>query len=149
MDDPTKPTAADLKRHATDIVAAYVTRNLVNPAHLPELIKTVHAALAALGAAQPGGEQPKPKPQPAVPPRRSLRPDRVVCLHCGQEAQMLKRHLWTAHRQTPDEYRRLWNLPGDYPLVAPAYSAARSQLAKANGLGTHAHRRHSRKGEHG
>ncbi|WP_341021086.1 MucR family transcriptional regulator [Brevundimonas diminuta] len=113
-----------------DIVAAHVKANKVAPAELPVLITSVHAALAGLGAA--------PKEEaltPAVSVRASVKPDHLVCLEDGKTFKTLKRHLMTSHGLTPDEYRAKWNLPADYPLVAPAYAASRSTLAKAIGLG--------------
>jgi len=114
-----------------EIVAAYVTNNSVNVSDLPNIITTVQASLRGVieGAPAPG------KPTPAVSVRRSVKKDHIVCLVCGQEQKMLKRHLRVAHDLSPDAYRELFDLKPDYPLVAPSYAEARSKLAKKIGLG--------------
>jgi predicted transcriptional regulator len=115
-----------------DIVSAYVSNNPVPAAELPSLIGDVRAALGNLS----GVTQPVEEPQkPAVNPKRSVHDDYIVCLDDGKKFKSLKRHLATHHGMTPDEYRTKWNLPADYPMVAPGYSAARSALAKSMGLG--------------
>lgn len=117
------------------IVSSYVRHHQLGPEQLVELIVTVHRALASLGQATP----PMPEPhRPAVPIRRSVQPDHVVCLECGFRAQMLRRHLWTAHNLEVTDYRARWKLPEDHPLVAPRYSARRSTMAKEIGLGRRA-----------
>jgi predicted transcriptional regulator len=115
------------------IVAAFVKRNQVPSTELPALIASVRTSLAALSqipAAAP------PALAPAVPIRRSVLPDKIVCLECGYAGLMLKRHLMTLHGTNPDEYRTRWGLKSDYPMVAPNYAARRSDLAKQSGLGT-------------
>jgi predicted transcriptional regulator len=115
-----------------EIVAAYLKHNTVGPDQVPAIIKQVYASLAGLGQAV---AEPKETRTPAVPIRRSVAPDAITCLDCGQKSKMLKRHLMTAHSLTPDEYRTRWKLPPDYPMTATNYSAQRSELAKSAGLG--------------
>ncbi len=117
-----------------DIVSAHVSNNSVNSTELPELIRSVFASLSGLdGAAEAA---PAEKPVPAVSVRASIKPDYLVCLEDGKKLKMLKRHLMTAYGMTPDDYRAKWNLPADYPMVAPAYAETRRQLAVKIGLGT-------------
>jgi predicted transcriptional regulator len=113
------------------IVSSYVRHHQVEPGQLTELIVEVHRALAGLGHAA----APAPVPQPAVPIRRSVQQDYVVCLECGFRAQMLRRHLQVQHGLSVDEYRARWNLRSDHPVIAPAYSQRRSETAKKLGLG--------------
>lgn len=116
----------------SDIVAAHVSNNDVAVADVPTLIRTVHEALSGLG--QP--EQPQEEPlEPAVSIRASVKPDYIVCLEDGKKLKMLKRYLKTRYNMTPDEYRERWNLPADYPMVAPNYAEKRRTLAKEIGLG--------------
>ena len=122
--------AADLYRVAR-IVSSYVHHHQVEPGQLSRLIVEVHRALAGLGH----GAAPVPVPQPAVAVRRSVQQDYVVCLECGFRAQMLRRHLQVQHGLSVDEYRARWNLPSDHPVIAPAYSQRRSEMAKGIGLG--------------
>lgn len=130
-----EPTVAeqDLIELTADIVAAYVSNNPVPVSDLPGLIADTHAALTGLGS--PSGTVVEEKLAPAVSIRKSVTPDFLVCLEDGKKFKSLKRHLATHHNLTPDEYRQKWNLPSDYPMVAPSYSAARSTLAKTMGLG--------------
>jgi len=123
----------DSVKLASDIVAAYVANNSVPRAELPTLIAEVHAAIGRLrnGVAQ----EPEVKPTPAVPVKQSVTPDHIVCLDDGKRFKSLKRHLAIHHGMTPEEYRQKWDLAPDYPMVAPAYAAARSLLAKSMGLG--------------
>lgn len=116
-----------------DVVAAYVSNNPVQIGDLPGLIADVHAALARVG----GTAEPAPaeKPKPAVNPKRSVFDDYIVCLEDGKKFKSLKRHLMTHYNLTPEEYREKWGLDPSYPMVAPSYAAARSQLAKKMGLG--------------
>ena len=116
-----------------EVVSAYVTHHTVASTDLPDLIATVGKELAGLG--QRAVEPPKEKPVPAVPIKRSVTPDYIVCLEDGKKLKMLKRHLKTSYDMTPDEYRRRWGLKDDYPMVAPSYAAQRSDLAKKIGLG--------------
>lgn len=115
-----------------DIVAAHVSNNNVAVSDLPLVIQTVHGALAGLGESA----APQVKQEPAVSIRASVKPDYIVCLEDGKKMKMLRRHLATDHDMTPDDYRAKWNLPADYPLVAPAYAEKRRALAKEIGLGT-------------
>jgi predicted transcriptional regulator len=117
---------------AARIVGGYLRRNQVAPDQLPSLISTVHQALADLGT--PATEVPVER-TPAVSIRRSVQHDRVICLDCGWAGSMLRRHLTTSHRLTPDEYRARWSLPHDHAMTAPAYSERRSTMAKQLGLG--------------
>jgi predicted transcriptional regulator len=116
-----------------DIVSAHVSNNSVAVSDLPVLIKNVHLALAGLDAA---AAEPEVKQEPAVSIRASVKPDYVVCLEDGKKLKMLKRHLMTHYQMTPDQYRAKWNLPADYPMVAPNYAEQRRALAKKIGLGT-------------
>jgi predicted transcriptional regulator len=116
-----------------DIVAAHVSNNSVAVNDLPVLIANVHAALSKLDTPAPA---PEVKQEPAVSIRSSIKPDYVVCLEDGKKLKMLKRHLMTHYQMTPDQYRTKWNLPADYPMVAPNYAEQRRTLAKKIGLGT-------------
>ena len=115
------------------IVSAYAKRNQLPPDQLPALIATVHAALASIEGG--GLSEPAIGPEPAVPIRRSIQPEAIICLDCGRHQKMLKRHLRIAHQLNPDEYRKRWGLKSDYPMTAPNYTARRSELAKSIGLG--------------
>lgn len=116
-----------------DIVSAYVGNNSVSAAELPTLIQSVHRALAGIST---GGEVVEAAPkEPAVPIRRSITPDYLICLEDGRKFKSLKRHLRTKYNMSPEEYRAKWGLPKDYPMVAPNYAKARSDLAKQMGLG--------------
>lgn len=117
-----------------DIVAAHVSNNSVAVSDLPLLISNVHGALAGLGTAAPEPEA--KKQEPAVSVRSSIKPDYIVCLEDGKKLKMLKRHLMTHYQMTPEQYRTKWNLPADYPMVAPNYAEQRRSLAKKIGLGT-------------
>jgi len=116
-----------------DIVAAHVSNNSVAVSDIPLLIQNVHGALAGLGGVE---AVPEVKQEPAVSVRSSVKPDYVVCLEDGKKLKMLKRHLMTHYQMTPDQYRAKWNLPADYPMVAPNYAEQRRTLAKKIGLGT-------------
>ncbi|QEL27207.1 MucR family transcriptional regulator (plasmid) [Bosea sp. F3-2] len=121
----------DLVAH---IVSAYVSNNSVPAADLPALIATTHSAITGLGK-EPPAPTPAEKPAPAVSIKKSITADFLICLEDGKKFKSLKRHLRTAYDMTPDEYRAKWGLPPDYPMVAPAYAEARSNLAKSMGLG--------------
>ena len=123
----------EILRLAVDIVAAYVSRNQTPTGQVPEVIHTVFDSFGSLDDAS--GESRARTPKPAVSIRRSVTPDFIVCLEDGKKLKMLKRHLRTAFNLTPGEYRAKWNLPPDYPMVAPNYSQRRSQFAKDIGLG--------------
>jgi predicted transcriptional regulator len=115
-----------------DVVAACVSNNPVQVGDLPNLIADVHAALSRVGGQAPA---PVEKPKPAVNPKRSVFDDYIICLEDGKKFKSLKRHLMTHYGLTPEEYREKWGLDPSYPMVAPNYAAARSQLAKKMGLG--------------
>ena len=127
---PENTQETELLEHTTKIVAAHVSHNAMPAADLPRLIATVHETLATLGP-----EEAAPRPEPAVPIKQSVKPEYIVCLDDGKKLKMLKRHLKTAYNMTPDDYRKRWGLPSDYPMVAPNYAATRSELAKKIGLG--------------
>ena len=117
----------------TEIVASFVGNNAVAMSDLPALIASVFQALRATGQAEP--ETTAATPTPAVPIKKSVQHDFIVCLEDGKKLKMLKRHLATRYNMTPEDYRRRWGLARDYPMVAPAYATQRSQLAKQIGLG--------------
>ncbi|NKD86369.1 MucR family transcriptional regulator [Haematospirillum jordaniae] len=123
-----------------EIVAAHVGNNSVQTNELPLLISEVHRALTSLGAPLVEPE----RPQPAVPVKKSVTPEYIICLEDGKKLKMLKRHLKTAYNMTPEEYRDRWGLATDYPMVAPNYANHRSTLAKKIGLGTKSRRRTKR-----
>ena len=126
---------------AADIVSAYVSNNSVPSNELPTLINEIHSALIRVG----GGavEAPAEAPKPAVPLKKSVTPDYIVCLEDGKKFKSLKRHLRTQYNMTPEQYREKWGLPVDYPMVAPNYARARSELAKEMGLGQQRRKRRS------
>ena len=130
----------DKLRWSADIVAAYVAQNTVSAAALPELIRSVHEALSTLGQT-PAPARPVEKQKPAVPISKSVHEDYIVCLEDGKRLKMLKRYLRSRYDLSPEEYRRKWSLPPDYPMVAPAYAARRSDFAKQIGLGKGVRRR--------
>jgi predicted transcriptional regulator len=118
---------------AADIVSAYVSNNTVSASDLAGLIGEVHSAL--LRVSNGGSEAPTEAPRPAVSVKKSITPDYIICLEDGKKFKSLKRHLRTQYNMSPEEYREKWGLPADYPMVAPNYAQARSQLAKQMGLG--------------
>ncbi|MPW00156.1 MucR family transcriptional regulator [Bombella apis] len=118
----------------TDIVVAKLTGSDVSADSLPGLIRQVYEALAGQGG-ESGDVAEQTRQQPAVPVRKSVYPDYIVCLEDGKKLKMLKRHLKSTYDMTPDQYREKWGLPADYPMVAPAYAARRSELARTIGLG--------------
>ena len=124
---------------ATDIVSAYVSNNSVASGELPTLIKDVFGALSRVSSGEPVAAAEAAKP--AVPVKKSITPDYIVCLEDGKQFKSLKRHLRTQYNLSPEEYREKWGLPADYPMVAPAYAKARSALAKQMGLGQQRRRR--------
>jgi predicted transcriptional regulator len=127
-------------RLGAGIVAAYVSRNAIAADAVPDVIRTVHQALTQLtGAAAVA--QPEERPKPAVPIGRSVQHDYIVCLEDGKKLKMLKRYLRSRYNMSPDDYRRRWGLAPDYPMVAPAYAARRSDFAKKIGLGRGVRRR--------
>ena len=124
---------AQLLEMTADIVSAYVGNNNVQASEVPGLISSIHAALTQVST---GAVEPEPEVKdPAVPVRKSITPDFLICLEDGRKFKSLKRHLRTHYNLSPEEYREKWGLPTDYPMVAPNYSATRSRLAKDNGLG--------------
>jgi predicted transcriptional regulator len=131
--DNTSTPAVDLLNLTADIVSAHVANNSVAIADLPALIGSVHASLSGLGSTAAGTDV--PQQEPAVSVRRSVKLDYIVCLEDGKKLKMLKRHLMTHYQLTPDQYRAKWNLPADYPMVAPDYAEKRRALAKKIGLG--------------
>ena len=136
------PENAHFVELAADIIGAYVSNHQVRAADLPGLIREVHEALqrsAGMGA------EPEPEPlEPAVPVKKSVTPDAIVCLEDGKKFKSLKRHLRTQYSMTPEQYREKWGLPVDYPMVAPNYARARSELAKEMGLGQQRRKRCAR-----
>jgi predicted transcriptional regulator len=122
-----------LLRLTAEIVAAYVSKNPLPAQQIPEVISTVYSSLTGLNSA-PKAIAAEP-PKPAVPIRKSVTPEYIVCLEDGRKLKMLKRHLRSTYNMTPDEYRAKWGLPADYPMVAPNYAAQRSDFAKKIGLG--------------
>ena len=127
---------------AADIVSAYLSHNSVPSSEIPNLINQIYAALKRVSAGQ-GATAAEP-PKPAVPIKRSVTPEYIVCLEDGLKFKSLKRHLRTRYNLTPDQYREKFGLPPDYPMVAPNYAAARSKLAKDMGLGQQRRRRRER-----
>jgi len=123
----------DILRMAVDVVAAYVSKNQLPAGQIPDVIHTVFNSLNQLDNQAP--EVKAEAPRPAVPLKKSVTPDYIVCLEDGKKLKMLKRHLRTTYGMTPDEYRARWGLPPDYPMVAPNYAAQRSDFAKKIGLG--------------
>ncbi|MGQ3016803.1 MucR family transcriptional regulator [Phenylobacterium sp.] len=138
-DDEAAGRPNDSLRLGVDIVAAYVSRNAVSAEALPDLIRAVHSALNGLGEAGPAA--PLERPKPAVPINRSIQDEFIVCLEDGKRLKMLKRYLRSQYDMSPEDYRRRWGLPADYPMVAPAYAAKRSDFAKQIGLGKGVRRR--------
>lgn len=133
------PKIDNLLSLTTEIVASHVSNNTVPLAELPQLIRQVYASLVTLGP-DSASVAPAERPEPAVAIQKSILPDYIVCLEDGKKLKMLKRHLKTSYNLTPEEYRERWDLPPDYPMVAPNYAAQRSMLAKQIGLGTAARR---------
>ncbi|MFN7109227.1 MucR family transcriptional regulator [Brevundimonas sp. PWP3-1b1] len=123
----------ELLEMTADIVSAYVGNNSVSADALPSLIANIHAALSGVSNG-PVEAEPEPK-EPAVPIRKSIAPDFLICLEDGRKFKSLKRHLRTKYDMSPEDYRAKWGLPKDYPMVAPNYAKARSELAKSMGLG--------------
>jgi predicted transcriptional regulator len=123
---------ADVLGLTAQIVSAHVSNNVVAPDSLPSLIQEVYKTLAGVGKEPAAAE----RPQPAIPVKKSITPDHIVCLEDGKKLKMLKRHLKTSYNMTPEQYRVRWGLGSDYPMVAPNYAKQRSSLAKKIGLGT-------------
>ena len=123
----------DVLKMAVEIVAAYVSNNNVNAAHVPDVINSVYSSLNSLNSQSP--EKSTEALKPAISIRRSITPDYIVCLEDGKKLKMLKRHLRASYGMSPDDYRAKWGLPLDYPMVAPNYAEQRSNFAKKIGLG--------------
>ena len=122
----------ELLRMTTDIVASFLTHNSVPAESVPDMIRSVHATMKDISGVE---AKPEPKAKPAVPISRSVTDDYIVCLEDGKKLKMLKRYLRSQFDMSPDDYRRKWGLPADYPMVAPNYSKRRSAFAKEIGLG--------------
>jgi len=137
-----KPNVSELLELTTEIVSAHTGNNTVAVADLPQLIQDVYKTLVSVGSVSATPE----RPRPAVPVKKSIFPDYIVCLEDGKKLKMLKRHLKTAYNMTPEEYRERWGLAPDYPMVAPSYATHRSNLAKKIGLGTNPRSRRKKGG---
>jgi len=129
---PEQMPPTDVLGLTAQIVSAHVSNNSVSPDALPSLIQEVYKTLSGVGKEPAQAD----RPQPAVPVKKSVFADHIVCLEDGKKLKMLKRHLKTAYNLTPEQYRERWGLGADYPMVAPAYAKHRSSLAKKIGLGT-------------
>lgn len=128
----------ELLRLTAEVVAAYLSKNTLTVAQVPELIRTVYTSLGGPNGSTASANMPAVKQEsgkPAVSVRRSITPEYLVCLEDGKKLKMLKRHLRTVYNMTPEQYRTKWNLPADYPMVAPKYAEQRSVFAKKIGLG--------------
>jgi predicted transcriptional regulator len=119
---------------ATEIVAAYVSHNQIPMNEIPNVIRSVHQTLGGLGGGM--GTEPATAQKPAVPVKKSVTPEHIICLEDGAKLKMLKRYLRSKFDLTPEQYRAKWGLPSDYPMVAPNYAKQRSEFAKQIGLGT-------------
>lgn len=126
-------SVADMLTLTTEIVASFVSNHSIASPDLPNLITSVFTSLSSLG--RPEAPAPAQRPEPAVPVRKSIQQDHLVCLEDGKKVKTLKRYLQTRYGMTPADYRRRWGLPGDYPMVAPAYTEMRSAMARRIGLG--------------
>jgi len=124
----------ELVRLSTEVVASYLSNNVVPASAIPDIIRNVHASIASLGQVAPAPVA-QEKQRPAVPIAKSVQDDYIVCLEDGKRLKMLKRYLRSKYNLSPDEYRRKWGLPAEYPMVAPAYANRRSEFAKQIGLG--------------
>ena len=132
MPDQIEQSTPDLLRLTAQIVSAHVSKNRLEMEALPSLIQSVYRSLSTAGTAEAA---PTEAQAPAVPIRKSVFPDYIVCLEDGKKLKMLKRHLMSSYGMTPEAYRAKWGLPRDYPMVAPSYAVTRSGLAKKSGLG--------------
>ena len=133
--------ANDVTSMAAEIAAAFVSHNTIKANEVPELIKAIYRSLEMANEGTSDANEPT---EPAVSPRRSVKPGYLVCLEDGQKLKLLKRHLRTQHGMTPEEYRERWSLKSDYPMVAPQYAAKRGTIAKSMGLGKKPRRKSSR-----
>jgi predicted transcriptional regulator len=134
--------AEEILRMTAEVVSAYLSNNLLPASQISEVIQTVHTSLNSLGAGRTDSAVEPPKP--AVPVKKSVTADYIICLEDGKKLKMLKRHLMTHYQMTPDQYRQKWGLAADYPMVAPNYAEQRRKLAKAIGLGTKRRKTRSR-----
>jgi predicted transcriptional regulator len=141
--EETTTPSPNLIKYAATIIEAYVSNNRVSASELTIFVKEIHGTLA--GLVHPGNEQAATTQKPAVPIKKSITPDYVICLEDGKKLKMLKRYLRTRYGLTTDEYRTKWSLPADYPMVAPNYSIRRSDFAKKIGLGRKARTSKKRK----
>ncbi|MBY0429507.1 MAG: MucR family transcriptional regulator [Alphaproteobacteria bacterium] len=126
----------DLARLVADVVASYVSNNKVEMSELPNLVQQVYHSFLRLEGVTSTTMKSVDRPEPAVAIKKSVTPEYIICLEDGKKLKMLKRHLQTSYNMTPDQYRERWNLPSDYPMVAPTYAKERSKLARDIGLGT-------------
>lgn len=133
---PDQTNHVDLLSMTAEIVSAFVANNTVSQADVQTLIQQTYRTLANVNGAGVELSMSSERPQPAVPIKKSITPDFIICLEDGKKLKMLKRHLKTAYNMSPEEYRERWGLPADYPMVAPNYARQRSRLAKDIGLGT-------------
>jgi predicted transcriptional regulator len=133
LSDPRADKVDELLKFASDIVAAYVSNNPVPVSEIPGIIKSVHSTLGGLSTGTPGETATALKP--AVPVKKSITPEYIICLEDGKKLKMLKRYLRSRYDLTPEDYRAKWGLPAEYPMVAPNYAAQRSEFAKKIGLG--------------
>lgn len=129
----TQTSTSELLSLSTEIVASFVAHNAIEASDLPDLLQTTYATLTELAS---GRSFSTSRPEPAVPVKKSVSDDYIVCLEDGKKLKMLKRHLMSAYSMTPEQYRERWGLAPDYPMVAPSYARQRSKLAKTIGLGT-------------
>lgn len=127
------PNKEELLVLTTEIVSSYLSNNSMGTGDIPNLIEQVYKTLSNVDSQNSTLAD---RPQPAVPIKKSVTPDYIICLEDGKQLKMLKRHLKTAYNMSPQEYRERWGLPADYPMVAPSYAEKRSRLAKEIGLGT-------------
>jgi predicted transcriptional regulator len=119
-------------KQVTEIVTAYLSKNVLPPEEIPGLIRSVHATLGGIAGTE---TVPQEMREPAVPIKKSVKADYIICLEDGKKLKMLKRYLRARYAMSPDEYRTKWGLPADYPMTAPNYAAKRSEFAKKFGLG--------------
>jgi len=143
MTETRETTDSDVLAWTSEIVSAYVTNNTVAQDDLAGLIQDVHATLVSIGS----NAEKLVLPEPAVPIKKSITPDYIICLEDGKKLKMLKRHLNTAYGMSPEDYRQRWGLAPDYPMVAPNYAKHRSSLAKKIGLGTNAEAKRGKAGK--
>ena len=135
VNDETGLSSTDLVRLTSDIVSAYVGRNVLPPSGVPDVLGQIYRALSRLGEPEAARAAVPARQKPAVPIARSVQHDHIVCLEDGKQLKMLKRYLRARFDMSPEDYRRKWSLPADYPMVAPAYAERRSAFAKEIGLG--------------